>query len=424
MGKRIKQEVLSATEIERFEEGTERICKDFEVFCSYTVENEVKLSARTGNIGNKDCFQLNQLLSFQESYEKGTYPLEKYALINFFQNFALQFYILEAGNGKKKNMIVKGRSYEKFSCLSQTARYLMFLSYYLSDQEKDPIGYIIRGKNREREAILEFCAAATPGTLIPIQRGDSLFVYNLYSYSSDLRIFQSMNICDTKFLTNPTPYRQDLTPLVESVMVQEMGILVGKLFGKVKMKDSDKWIRLIYEEKILEYYIEAFGKCLVKEEVESMRKLLEVELDPPRQQVYKLEISLYGYGCKRIIEIDSKSSLSDLHDYIQEIFEFDNDHLYSFTIGTGKRKKEICSPLMEEKYSTDEVTLGELGLDKGQEFTYLFDFGDCWHFTIKVKGSHDGTLASPKTIEAVGKAPEQYPDWDEEDAEDSDDWEL
>ncbi|MCM1127752.1 MAG: plasmid pRiA4b ORF-3 family protein [Lachnospiraceae bacterium] len=56
-----------------------------------------------------------------------------------------------------------------------------------------------------------------------------------------------------------------------------------------------------------------------------------------------------------------------------------------------------------------ETSLGELELCQGQTFTYLFDFGDMWQFTIKVLEIRDGTVKKPEVISAVGDAPEQYP---------------
>ena len=38
-------------------------------------------------------------------------------------------------------------------------------------------------------------------------------------------------------------------------------------------------------------------------------------------------------GWKRTVEISENSNLSDLHFFIQEIIEFDNDHMYEFYAG-------------------------------------------------------------------------------------------
>ncbi|MEO0854332.1 MAG: hypothetical protein AAFY15_12640, partial [Cyanobacteria bacterium J06648_11] len=71
--------------------------------------------------------------------------------------------------------------------------------------------------------------------------------------------------------------------------------------------------------------------------------------------------------------------------------------------------------------STDEVSISSLGLSEGSVMEYLFDFGDCWEFRIQlvriedsdIPANRDGTPAG-EILESRGKAPEQYPDMDEE----------
>ena len=56
-------------------------------------------------------------------------------------------------------------------------------------------------------------------------------------------------------------------------------------------------------------------------------------------------------------------------------------------------------------------------LPKGMNLYYLFDFGDNWLFQVnktrhKDKESKPGVIY-PRVIEAKGKNPEQYPDYEE-----------
>lgn len=223
-----------------------------------------------------------------------------------------------------------------------------------------------------------------------------------------------MNICDTKFLPKPSPADAYRVPLVESVTVLEMGNIAGRVLEAGKQKDRTMFLELLYEGTLLDYYIETLGKNFAGEEAGLMSELLEVKEAAPCQQVYKLEISLKGYRCKRTIRIDSSTTLQELHDYIQELYYFEDDHMYCFTIGSGREKTEFFSPESGEGIRAADVTLGELSLFKGPSFDYLFDFGDCWRFTIKVKDSQAGTLERPETVSATGEPPKQYPDWDDE----------
>ena len=61
------------------------------------------------------------------------------------------------------------------------------------------------------------------------------------------------------------------------------------------------------------------------------------------------------------------------------------------------------------------VTIAELYLDEGQQFLYIFDFGDEWHFQIIVEKINEGMeVVFPGIRKEKGKAPKQYPDfeWD------------
>lgn len=61
--------------------------------------------------------------------------------------------------------------------------------------------------------------------------------------------------------------------------------------------------------------------------------------------------------------------------------------------------------------------LDTLQLRKGQNFLYLFDYGDEWKFNVRVHAINenaDPNTPYPRLVESVGEGPEQYPDWEEE----------
>lgn len=70
------------------------------------------------------------------------------------------------------------------------------------------------------------------------------------------------------------------------------------------------------------------------------------------------------------------------------------------------------------------TTLDSLALNKGQTFLYLFDYGDEWRFKVRVHAINANAPDDadyPLIVETVGEAPEQYPEWDEDEWEDEDD---
>ena len=135
-----------------------------------------------------------------------------------------------------------------------------------------------------------------------------------------------------------------------------------------------------------------------------------------------------GKGCYRHIQINQSATLYKLHQAIIAAFEFDDDHCHAFFMdnkywGHGDTYFSVKSD------STDRLTksyrLERLGLEKGRQFKYLFDFGDEWWFQCKVLRTVEERTDIPKVIRSVGEPPVQYPeeewadeeDWDEEEGD-------
>ncbi|MDM8535596.1 hypothetical protein QUF70_02445 [Desulfobacterales bacterium HSG17] len=113
------------------------------------------------------------------------------------------------------------------------------------------------------------------------------------------------------------------------------------------------------------------------------------------------------------IEMDSESTLEDLHFVIQDAAGFDNDHLYDFFIARTERSrdKKMFDDDNGKIYST---TLERLfPLEKRKKLYYLFDYGDNWLFRIsKTRKKAKEPVKDekyPKLVTEKGKKPEQYP---------------
>ncbi|HET7081394.1 MAG TPA: hypothetical protein VFM49_28530 [Chloroflexia bacterium] len=170
-------------------------------------------------------------------------------------------------------------------------------------------------------------------------------------------------------------------------------------------------------------------------------------------------------GINRTIEVLSQQSLDDLHLAIQDAFDWDNDHLYSFYLTTGANRDdyEIACAMAEGDWSgspflqigalgdgpepagsangdeddeagggpltTADAVIGALGLGLKHKFIYLFDYGDQNEFEVQVVSiqAHAAPGDYPRIVASEGKAPAQYAVWDDEedegyeDGDDSDD---
>ena len=121
--------------------------------------------------------------------------------------------------------------------------------------------------------------------------------------------------------------------------------------------------------------------------------------------------------CVRVIEIDSDSSLFDLHEAIQEAVGFDRDHLFEFTAGRNRRNRKVVfgsTDDWEDGFdSYNGITLSQVyPLPKGCKLHYHFDFGDDWYFEIKKVRKKpkdpEPNTTYPRLIEAIGPNPAQY----------------
>lgn len=135
---------------------------------------------------------------------------------------------------------------------------------------------------------------------------------------------------------------------------------------------------------------------------------------------YKISVSM-GAGCYRHIEMSANSTLEDLHNAIQWAFDFDNDHAYAFFMD-GRAWSDnayYCEGTDENYPLAGEHTLFEV-LKEKKAFLYLFDFGDEWCFQCKLLSVKEKECKETTIVRAVGQAPQQYPDYDDDDYDDED----
>jgi hypothetical protein len=126
------------------------------------------------------------------------------------------------------------------------------------------------------------------------------------------------------------------------------------------------------------------------------------------------------------MEIDSESTLEDLHQAIQNSVEFEDDHLYEFYIAKSPMARERIrfigydDPLGDDRVeSIFDTKLSQIfPLEKGKKFFYWFDFGDDWMFEISKGRTKDKEPVAgeeyPLLVAEKGVAPVQYPDFDED----------
>lgn len=132
-------------------------------------------------------------------------------------------------------------------------------------------------------------------------------------------------------------------------------------------------------------------------------------------RVYRLSVSPeVAPDVRRVVELDGRSSLSELHQLILQSFGLPNeDDLYGFSL-SGRyddRKNLFVGPALEGQRA-DRALLFRLGLQPGASFGYLRDSGAETRFTVRVVDVSEvaQALLKSRLVESVGELEVDVPE--------------
>ena len=162
----------------------------------------------------------------------------------------------------------------------------------------------------------------------------------------------------------------------------------------------------------------------------------------PEPPIYSFRVRILGgYDAPsktpavwRDIEVAANQTLADLGNAIPEAFAFDDPHLWSFFL-SGKAWDRATEYALQSdaglmggprSRAASRVQIRDVplpGATGKKEFLFLFDYGDEWHFGVKLKqlSDHvDSGAQYPRVVAEQGQAPPQYPDLEEDDWDEAD----
>ncbi len=123
-------------------------------------------------------------------------------------------------------------------------------------------------------------------------------------------------------------------------------------------------------------------------------------------------------GVSAKVAVAGHEHLTGLHDAIQQAFNWENDHLYSFWLDGQFRGDAATERVIPGAPDTDsktaDVPVDELRLNIGAEIAYVFDYGDEWRVRLTLRQRINGSHAIPRVSDRRGSAPPQYPPLDDE----------
>lgn len=132
----------------------------------------------------------------------------------------------------------------------------------------------------------------------------------------------------------------------------------------------------------------------------------------------KIRLSGSGYEqlkWSRTVEVPDDITFYDLHCIIQDLLNFDNDHMYEFFGGPRWNKRALAigaAATPDDPGQYDRMMLFDiLPLEDKLKLFYIFDFGDSWIFSIScVRGRKPihKNAKYPRVVEKIGRALRQY----------------
>jgi hypothetical protein len=162
----------------------------------------------------------------------------------------------------------------------------------------------------------------------------------------------------------------------------------------------------------------------------------------PEPPIYTFRVRIHGgfaapadaAAVWRELEVAANQTLADLGNAIPEAFGFTDPHLWSFFLG-GKPWDGTSEYALQRRTdpfggprapAAARVRIDDVpfpGRDGRQEFLFLFDYGDEWHFGVRLVGMRptvEPGARYPRVVASAGQAPPQYPDEEEDWLDDAD----
>lgn len=382
-----------------FQSAAEKLEKEYLVFLKYIDSNEVLLSKRTGHIGKKDCFAINQQFDIvKERYETGGRSQEYYTVIDFFYFFSVRSGILQIVRRKGLGF-KRSERYHSFFEMSSIERYILMITVWLGEYQEALENHSVFNihelyglMKKEKQGI---ALTASLRWRVPSLLGAR--------YSPEIRLFALFQLIRIEWLEE-TIYDKENKFRINNIYLTEEGDFWTKLFER---EIGSGWFHLEFD------FVFSVLKDIIDTPNHDMEeKLMHFWANPVEDGHHTIEFKIEVASCIRKIRMGDQFTLEDLHYLIQKSVDFDMDHLYYFQIGSGTSMRRYFAPeCQDESWIADTVSLAELSLYEGMCFEYLFDFGDQWRFRISVEHILPEHMEECEIVEVKGEVPEQYA-WD------------
>lgn len=392
------------------------IVADFSVFLNYLKQQPVKLTKTKQQLGRKDLRALYELLPNLglEVGEKSTQSY--YPVINLFVELALKLELInQTYKGSTCAFVVADEQLQVFEKLTATEQYATLLKCFWLEADWETLqGALYASPPLNIAALFDHLTRLPVNEKILLHK-DQHMAHLLASYGHFLLYFQYFGFWDVKLNSElePKTKAQATTIVVKPFLKPLIPILRSSFDNQMSVHSFD--FLSLFASHLAEgdqsftseaEFVAALKPLFAEGQLD---KVLEKKEPVMLKGEYLFKVALSG-SCWRTIALQDSHTLLELHKWIQEAFDFSDDHLYAFYMDNQPFSSNCFnSPYDDEGPFVNEVTIGELYLREGQQFMYLFDFGDEWTFSVTVQKINEGIDAVESGIrEKKGESPEQY----------------
>jgi len=420
------------------------LLQDFKKFMDSLKLEETLLTPKNQYMSKELLWKLNQLMCFKTENANPKLDQGSYPLLHMFCHLALggKLAVMMPSKGGRFHLKVSER-YEEYLKLTMTEQYFFLLETLWVDADWEALQKATYGRIpnvRIISSVWQELACVKAGITLNVKETESswrnwiwdwgyflwyftYFGFWQFTLDEEAQNESRRNIAATTL--TPTEFGVNIAPILHKYRDyldwNQVNIRKGVLTSQDVLEGLKQMIRSrgkiphgftelaqARQESLEEPFYKKFVSLVPIGEL--MHTLTRDHLEFT-EGTYLFKVSL-SRGKWRKIEIAAKHNLHQLHLAIQEAFEFDDDHLYSFFMDNKKWSYDRYDSPRDEGSHADEVAIGELGLYPGKTFLYLFDFGDEWEFKVEVEeiNSDKPLPLIPQIVGRRGEAPDQYPD--------------
>lgn len=408
---------------------------DFETFCNYIDEKGPVLTEKKAVLGKKDLFELNALLIHKREAVSPNHQQDWYYFIDFAFHLATlsKLYVRSADEKGIFNLVRTVRK-DEYDALNTYEKYYFLLETFWTRYDIEAINEDYKCDRSFYRAIETFARSSPGEDLLQIAFSGLNEGVHLFSYSAKIvHVLSFIGFCsfvpvkptEKKFTYGdatiqtiiPTPLGVHLSKILNKLdlahwnlpLLYEKYADIGEIINGVP-DQIDQMLEAIYAKRNARKYKPLSWHISPVFPTDALKNTVTAELQSNVKAAYTFKVSL-GKSVWRKIVMSNEDTLRDLHYVIQDAFEFDDDHLYSFFMDGIKYSKnafhaEYCD---QGPYVSDAI-IGNLSLYVGQRILYLFDYGDSWLFTVQLLDIDPEAVLPSRSaiIESKGKPPSQY----------------